>query len=306
MHDLGIIIVNWNTRDLLRKCLQTVYASTSSISYEVVVVDNASEDGSAEMVEREFPLAQIIKNKKNHGYPAANNQGLRTLRFPTPGSTIVSGTPRYALLLNPDTELPPRALDDLVVFMDNTPEAGVVGPKLILPDGSLDLACRRSFPSPEVSFWRMTGLSRLFPRSRLFGRYNLTYLPADETAEVDSVVGACMAVRASAIYKIGLMDEKFFMYGEDLDWCKRIKEHGKLKVIYYPKVVVKHVKRAASRQSEQAKFEFVRAMLLFYNKHYRQSTHFLVHLLVLLGIALQGGPKLWPEIAGKAGGEAHT
>jgi hypothetical protein len=203
------------------------------------------------------------------------------------------------MLLNPDTELTPRALADLVAFMDMTPEAGVVGPKLVLPDASLDLACRRSFPSPEVSFWRMTGLSRLFPHSRLFGRYNLTYLPVDETAEVDSVVGACMVVRASAIYKIGMMDEKFFMYGEDLDWCKRIKEQGGLKIFYYPKVVVKHIKRAASRHSDQAKFEFVRAMLLFYNKHYRRSTNFLVHLIVLLGIALQGGPRLWPEITGR-------
>jgi len=296
--DLGIVIVNWNTRDLLRRCLTTVYASSGDIRYRVVVVDNGSDDASAEMVAAEFPQAALISGHGNVGYPQGNNLGLRALGFP--GGAEGPRGPRYALLLNPDTELPADALCRAVRYMDEHPEIGVLGPRLVLPDGSLDLACRRSFPSPTVSMWRMLQLSRLFPRSRVFGQYNLTYLDDRETAEVDSVVGAFMLVRREAIEKVGLLDEQFFMYGEDLDWAKRIKEAG-WKIIYYPEIEVLHVKRAASRQSKRAQFEFVRAMLLFYNKHYRASTGPLMHTAVLAGLALRGGPRLWPELSGRAG-----
>lgn len=295
MHDLGVVIVNWNTRDLLRLCLESVLAGQGKIDFHVVVVDNASDDGSAEMVASEFPNVELIREDTNTGYPAGNNRGLKSLGFTTSEDAGLSGPPRYALLLNPDTELPPATLAEMVSYMDSDPAVGVAGPKLVLPDGSLDLACRRSFPSPDVSFWRMIGFSRLFPHSRRFGRYNLTFLDEDEIAEVDSVVGAFMMVRREAICNIGLLDESFFMYGEDLDWCKRIKEAG-WKVLYYPRVQVKHVKRAASGQSGRARLEFVRAMLIFYNKHYRATTSFPAHLAVLAGIALQGGPRLWPEV----------
>ncbi|NDJ54912.1 MAG: glycosyltransferase family 2 protein [Chloroflexi bacterium] len=171
----------------------------------------------------------------------------------------------------------------------------MAGPKLLLPDGSLDLACRRSLPTVDVAFWRMIGLSRLFPKSRLFARYNLTFLDEDETTEVGSVVGAFMMLRQEVINQIGLLDETFFMYGEDLDWAKRASEAG-WKVMYYPGVEVLHVKRAASRQSKRAQHEFVRAFLIFYNKHYRADTFLLVHWAVLIGISLWGGPKIWPEV----------
>ncbi len=277
-YDLGIVIVNYNTRDLLRRCLETVFAS-EGVSFRLCVVDNASTDGSAAMVARDFPQAHLIANEENLGYPAANNQGLRAMGF----ERGQRGEARYALLLNPDTELPPDALAKMTAFLDAHPEAGIAGPRLVRPDGSLDLACRRAFPSPEVSFYRLTGLSRLFPRSRRFGRYNLTYLPEDETAEVDSVVGAYMQVRAEAIEQVGLLDESFFMYGEDLDWAFRVKAAG-WKVYYYPEVTVLHVKRASSRRSGRAQVEFWRAMEVFYRKHYEAQTPRPVHWLIIAAI----------------------
>ncbi len=285
MLDLGIVIASYNTRDLLRTCLRSVYASQGDFTFQVCVVDNASPDGSADMVAAEFSQAELIANTENVGYPSANNQGLRALGFAeTPDADLQP--PRFALLLNPDTELPPDALARMLDFMAERPGAGVVGPKLVLVDGSLDVACRRSFPSPEVSLYRFTGLSRLFPRSRRFGRYNLTYLDPDQVAEVDSVVGAFMLVRGKAIAQAGLMDEQFFMYGEDLDWAYRIKAAG-WKVYYNPAVTVLHVKRAASRHSSKAQVEFYRAMDIFYRKYYAAQTPRWLHTLIVGSITLR-------------------
>ena len=289
MLDLGIVIVNYRTCDLLRECLQSIYEGRGDFSFQVCVVDNCSQDGSCAMVGEEFPQVQLIESAINGGYAYANNLGLRAFGFAqTSDERSSESTPRYALLLNPDTLLPPSALQEMLNFMETHPEAGVAGPRLVLADGSLDLACRRSFPSPAVSFYRMVGLSKLFPRSRRFGRYNLTYLDPDEVAEVDSVVGAFMLVRAEALKQVGLLDESFFMYGEDLDWAYRIKEAG-WKVYYNPQVTVLHYKRAASRHSRKANYEFYRAMHIFYRKHYAATTPFWLHWLILGGIALRGG-----------------
>ncbi len=288
MLDLGVVIVYYRTCDLLRECLQSVYESRGDFSFQVCVVDNCSQDGSCAMVGAEFPQVQLVESEVNGGYAYANNLGLRALGFAhTSDEKLSESTPRYALLLNPDTPLPPSALQEMLNFMEAHPEAGVAGPRLVLADGSLDLACRRSFPSPEVSFYRMVGLSKLFPGSRHFGRYNLTYLDPDEMAEVDSVVGAFMLVRAEALKQVGLLDESFFMYGEDLDWAYRIKKAG-WNVYYNPHVTVLHYKRAASRHSRKADYEFYRAMHIFYRKHYAATTSFWLHWLVLGGIALQG------------------
>jgi len=290
--DLGIIIASYNTRDLLRTCLRSVYGSKGDFTLEVCVVDNASPDDSAEMVATEFPQVHLIANEKNVGYPRANNQGLRAFGFiesPNPGSntaTLEPQSPKFALLLNPDTELPPDALARMLNFMAEHPEAGIAGPKLVLPDGSLDLACRRSFPTVAVSLYRMAGLSRLFPHSPRFGRYNLTYLDPDQVSEIDAVEGAFMLVRAEAIAQVGLMDGQFFMYGEDLDWAYRIKQAG-WKVYYNPAVTVLHVKRAASRHSARAQVEFYRAMDIFYRKHYAAQTPWWLHTLVVSAIALR-------------------
>jgi hypothetical protein len=311
MLDLAIVIVNYNVCDLLRDCLKSVYASTG-ITFEVCVVDNASPDDSAGMVAREFPQAHLIRNTENVGYAAANNWGLKFFGFGDRGSGIgdqasdqsaignqPSEIPRYALLLNPDTVVPPDAFARMIQLMDDHPDFGVGGPKLVRLDGSLDPACRRGFPSVEVSFWRLTKLSKIFPRSRRFGRYNMTYLDPDQPAEVDSVVGAFMLVRREAIEQAGLLDEIFWMYGEDLDWAYRIKQRG-WKVYYYPQVVVTHVKRASSSQDNagaaKAKYEFDRAMWLFYCKHYQATTSRPIDWLVKLGLGLKGGALLRAEM----------
>lgn len=294
VHDLGIVIVNWNTRDLLKRCLQTVIASEGDFSCRVVVVDNASDDDSAAMVGRDFPSVDLIENRENVGYPRGNNIGLRRLGY-RGAHDVDEAAPRYALLLNPDTEIPPDALYQMIQFMDSRPDIGVAGPKLILKDGSLDLACRRGFPTPLVSFYHYSGLAKLFPRSRRFGRYNMTFADEDQDLEVDSVVGAYMQVRKTAIERAGLLDEAFFMYGEDLDWAYRVKQAG-YKVWYHPAVIIHHVKRAASGKSPKAQFEFWRAMLIFYRKHFRRRTIYPVHLMILMALLFKGGPGLWQEI----------
>ena len=294
MLDLGIVIVNWNTRDLLRRCLDTVHASQGDFTSRVIIVDNHSSDSSADMVRSRFPQFELIANADNLGYPRANNIGLRRLGFHAAGN-VDAEAPRYALLLNPDTELPPDALIKMIAFMDSRPDIGVAGPKLVLPDGRLDAACRRGFPTPLVSFYHFAGLARLVPKSRRFGRYNMTFADEDDELEVDSVVGAYMQLRKAAIEKVGLLDESFFMYGEDLDWAYRVKQAG-YKIWYHPAVTVRHVKRAASRKSPRAQFEFWRAMLIFYRKHYRRGTIFPLHLMILTALLFKGGPALWQEI----------
>lgn len=325
--DVGIVVLNYNTRDLLRDCLASLLrpgghtqtdAPRHACDFLVCVVDNASTDGSADMVRVEFPEVYLIENKANVGYSAGNNVGLRWFGFGTqpatdssagdlprdtmprddlPGSShsnhrnhpnqSAAATPRYALLLNPDTVVPPGALDAMLAYLDAHPAIGVAGPRVRRPDGSLDLACRRSFPTPMVSAYRMAGLSRLFPKSRRFNAYNLAYLPEDAIHPVDSVVGAFMLVRAQAIAQAGLLDERFFMYGEDLDWAKRIKDAG-WQIWYNGQVEIVHVKEAASRQSSKARIDFYEAMWLFYQKHYRATTPRGLEMLILLGIVAAG------------------
>lgn len=287
MPDLGIVLLNYNTRELLRDCLRSL-AETRGIEIDVTVVDNASQDGSVVMVQAEFPRLRLIASATNGGYAYGNNLALREfLARPQP--------PRALMLLNTDTIVPPDALKEMMDFLDAHPDAGVVGPKLLLRDGSLDLACRRSFPTPEISFYRMLGLSKLLPKSKRFGRYNLTYLDENETAQVDSVVGAAMLMRTQALQEVGLLDETFFMYGEDLDLALRIKQKG-WNAYYYPRAHIMHYKRESSKQSKKAQIEFYRAMYIFYDKHYRRTTPFWLNWVVLGGIAVKGGLALAPEI----------
>ena len=280
MRDLGIVIVNYNVRDLLRDCLASVYDSHGDL--QVCVVDNGSTDGSADMVAVEFPQVHLIR-AENHGFAAGNNLGLRAFGFPGAGQF------RYVLLLNPDTILPPSALADMVAFMEAHPQAGAAGARLVREDGSLDKACRRSFPTPSVAFYRLFGLSKLFPRSRRFGRYNLTYLSPDITTQVDSVVGAFMLMRGEALAQAGLLDERYFMYAEDLDLCYRFKQRG-WQVWYNADVTVLHYKgRSSQQRSAQANYHFYRTMRLFHDEHFKQRTFFLVNGLIYAAIGLLGG-----------------
>jgi len=286
MLDLGIVIVNYNVRDLLRECLASVYDSRGTFSFEVCVVDNGSSDGSADMVAEEFPQVRLIRTE-NRGYAVGNNLGLREFGFDAGGQQVAT-LPRFALLLNADTVLPPSALGGMIEFLEERPKAGVVGPKLVRADGSLDRACRRSFPTPEVALYRLSGLSRLFPRSERFGRYNLTYLSPDVTTELDSVVGAFMMIRRETLAQVGLLDERYFMYAEDLDFCYRAKQLG-WQVWYNAGVTVLHYKGQSSRQrSKFANAKFYETMRMFHDKHFKEQTFFLVNWLIYAGIDLFG------------------
>ena len=286
--NLAIVIVNYNASALLAGCLTSIFASTGSFSYTVCVVDNDSHDDSVAVLNDRFPQVGLIAAETNLGFSAANNLALRQLGFPGGQPLPNAPLPRYLLLLNADTILPPTALADMLRFLDERPNVGVAGPRLRRPDGTLDLACRRSFPTPWVSFCRMTRLSRLFPHSKRFNAYNLGYLPEDAVYPVDSVVGAFMQVRGDAIRQAGLLDETYFMYGEDLDWAKRIKTAG-WEVWYNGEVEVTHVKEASSRKSRKARLAFYEAMWIFYRKHYRADSSWALDKLIWLGIALIGG-----------------
>jgi GT2 family glycosyltransferase len=249
------------------------------VSYEVFVVDNNSQDGSAEMVRTWFPQVKLTVNRKNLGFAKANNQAIKQS----------AGT--YLLLLNSDVEVEAGSFDKTVEYMNNNPTVGILGCRVVKPDGTLDLACRRSFPTPMNSLYLFTGLSALFPKSR-FASYNLTYLPEDQIAEVDSVMGAFLLIRRGAVDKVGTLDEDFFMYGEDIDWCYRVKMAG-YKVMYVPITRVVHYKGSSSRKaSRRSLYEFHRAMVLFYDKHYRGNYNFLVTAFVRFGVWLRYGFKV--------------
>lgn len=301
--DVAVVIVAHNVAELLVDCLDSLEAGgLDGLLSRVWVVDNASDDDTVSHV-RGRDDCRLIASESNIGYAAANNLALRAEGFgdsePRDASESTGSTPepsaRHALLLNPDTVVPRNGVAKLLQYVEEEPDIGVVGPKLVRPDGSLDLACRRSFPTPEVSAYRLSGLSRLFPRNRRFGRYNLTYLDPDQPSDVDSVVGACMLVRGETIRTVGLLDERFWMYGEDLDWALRMRAAG-WRTVYRPQVVVRHVKRASSSQSARARYEFQRAMWLFFEKHYARSTAAPLAWLVRLSLILRGGMPLAREM----------
>lgn len=270
--DLSIIILSYNTCELTLNALESVYMSTGDYSYEVIVVDNHSSDDSVERIHEQYPQVQLIINKENVGFSKANNQAM----------LIAKG--RYILLLNSDTIVQSDSLDIMVRFMDDHPQVGASGCKVVLPDGSLDKACRRGFPTPTASFYYAFGFSKLFPSVKRFNQYQLGYLDPDEAYPVDCLVGAFMLVRQEAIQQVGLLDEDFFMYGEDIDWCYRIKQAG-WENYYYPLTQITHYKGASSRRKPfKIVYEFHRAMLLFHRKHYRHKYIALVNMMVYVGI----------------------
>ena len=277
---LHVVILNYNRADLLADCLDSISAHPTRCALEIWVVDNASSDGSAELVRSKYPNIHLVVSQHNGGFAYGNNLALREI-------LCAGDHAEYVMLLNNDTVVPAGALDGLVDFLQSHPDVGAVGPKLVLPDGSLDLACRRSFPTPEVAFYRLTGLAKLFPRSPRFGRYNMSYLPVDTQSNVDALVGACMLLRLSVVREVGLLDETFFMYGEDLDWAYRIKQYG-WRIVYYPTVQVLHYKRAAStRRAIPSIRAFYDAMRIFHRKHYATTTPATLNALIEVGITLK-------------------
>lgn len=272
--DLSIIIVNYNTKGLLRETLESIYKNPTYREFEIIVVDNGSSDGSQEMVKKEFPDVILIENKQNLGFAKANNIGIK----------IAKG--KYILLLNSDTEVLRGTLDSCIDFLekDEAKEIGILGCKVMLPDGKLDLACRRGFPTPKNSFFKIFGLAKLFPKSRFFAGYNLTYLDENQSYEVDSVVGAFMLIRREVIDKIGLLDEDYFMFGEDIDFCFRAKQNG-FKVYYYADAKIIHHKRGSGRNLKVLS-AFYDSMWIFYRKHYYDKYPKSLALLIFITIRL--------------------
>jgi len=231
---------------------------------EIIVCDNGSTDGSLSMIRKEFPEVILIDNKKNLGFAAGNNPGIRATKG------------RYVLLLNTDTEVPPATLAAMIRFMDEHPDAGASTCKLLLPDGSMDPACHRGFPTPWVSFTYLMKLEKLFPRTRLFGEYHEGYKDLSTIHEVDCIVGAFFLVRRKVLDEVGLLDEAYFMYGEDIDWAYRIRRAG-WKIMFNPTVVILHKKKQSGRANTlrarrvTTEIYFNRYNWLFYTKHYAST-----------------------------------
>ncbi|MGE7986545.1 glycosyltransferase family 2 protein [Lysinibacillus fusiformis] len=273
--DLSIVIVNYNTKKLTIDCIQSVIKSNLSFLYEIFVVDNASSDGSIVQIQNLFPQVHMISNKENVGFSKANNQAIRECNG------------RYVLLLNSDTIVNENTLDKIICFMDRETNIGAVGCEVNLADGTLDKACHRGFPMPEASFYYMTGLAKKFPNSPKYNSYHKSYLNMKEIHDIDCLVGAFMMVRREVIEQVGLLDEEFFMYGEDIDWCYRIKEAG-WRIVYNPTVSITHYKGASSRKKPfKIVYEFHRAMYLFHKKHYAKKYSFFVNSGVYTGITLK-------------------
>lgn len=253
--DLSIIIVNYNVKEFLQNLLHSISKSSDKINREIIIVDNASNDGSVEFISEKFPEFNIIANNKNLGFSKANNIGMK------------QATGKYILLINPDTLVSEDTFEKMIRFFEENPIVGLAGCKILNPDGTLQLACRRSFPGPWTSFCKVAGLSNLFPESRIFARYNLTYLDPCQTYEVDAISGSFMMFRKDVYEKIGGLDEKFFMYGEDLDFCYRAQKSG-YKVFYVHSTQIIHYKGESTKRSglDETKI-FYSAMHLFVKKH---------------------------------------
>jgi GT2 family glycosyltransferase len=268
---ISALVVSHNVRDLLRDTLRSLL-NDGWPNLQVIVVDNASTDGSAGMVRHEFTGVKVLELRDNLGYGKANNVAFEHAK----GELI--------LLLNPDVTVAPRCLENLAGFLEDHPDTGVVGPRLVRPDGSPDLAARRSFPTPAASFYRMTALSRLFPGSSRFNRYNLGALDPTQEHEMDAGTGACLLVRRKALDGVGLFDPDFFMYGEDLDLCYRIKAAG-WKIWYVPSAMAVHVKGTATRQVPmRMQYEFHRAMWIYHRKHHASTLPAPANAAIWLGI----------------------
>jgi GT2 family glycosyltransferase len=289
MLDLSIVIVSYNAKNFLRKCLVSIFLETKNIQHEIIVVDNNSSDSSAKMVRKEFPQVKIVVNKENVGFSKANNQGIK-----------ISKESRYVLFLNPDTIIRQNALEEMIKFMDSHKDAGASTCKLVMLNGEIDDATHRGFPTPWNSFCHFSGLARIFPKSRIFAGYNLGWMNLDSSHKIDVLAGAFMLVRREAGEDAKWWDEDYFFYGEDIDFCYMLKEKG-WNIYYVPQISITHFKgvsggiksvskdiTTASTETKKrvTKWRF-KAMKIFYNKHYKQKYPWIVNSLVNLGISIK-------------------
>lgn len=273
---LSIIVVPYKCKDKLEITLDAVFASTASFPFEVIVLDNDSGDGTEELVLQKYAKQiedqqlRFVQNGRNLGFPKANNIGMK----------LASG--EYLLLLNPDTQLDPDNLSVMMRFMQSRPDVGIATCKLVKPDGSLDAACRRNEPDPKVAFYRLSGLQFLWPKK--FGAYNIAGSDIDQEGAIDACVGAYMFMSRQCYELTNGFDERFYMYGEDLDLCRRAREAG-LKVWYYPKTSCLHFKGQSSKKSpKKSLYAFHEAMWLYYDKWYRRHYGWPMSVFVYLGV----------------------
>ncbi len=273
---ISVVIVSYNVREFLQQALFSLQRALDGIKHEIFVVDNASSDSSVEYVRRSFPNVRVIANPENVGFARANNQAIKQC----------SG--EFICLINPDTVVQEDTFRVLLDFFARKSDAGALGCKVLNPDGSLQLACRRSYPTPWVAFTKIVGLARLFPQSRSFGRYNLTFLDPGQVSQVDAISGSFMFLRKSVIDAVGMLDESFFMYGEDLDWCYRIKQGG-WNIYYVPGTQIIHFKGESSKKSpfEQRRL-FYEAMRLFVTKHFNKGGALLPSWILVFAIYMRG------------------
>ena len=272
---ISIIIVNYNVRDYLANCLNSIYSSKYTNNIEIIVIDNNSRDNSVQMVKEKYSKINLIENKINYGFSKAVNQGIK----------ISKG--EYLLLLNPDTVLEKNTLEILKNYMEQNKKVGMCGPKILNSDGTLQLSCKRSFPTPMVAFPKLIGLDKLFPKSKWAGKYNLTYLDENKCHSVDAISGSFMFIRKEILKTVGFLDENFFMFGEDLDLCFRIKKNN-FDIHYVPQTQIIHFKGESVKSVplESIKW-FYNAMDLFVNKHFSSKTSILFTLLLKIGIFLR-------------------
>ena len=272
---LSVIIVNYNVKHFLDQCLSSVLSAARHCETEIFVVDNDSVDGSCAMVKQKFPFVKLIENKKNYGFSYANNQAIK----------IAQG--EYILLLNPDTLIDEETLKKVVDFMDSHPEGGGLGVNMIDGKGKFLPESKRGLPTPRVAFYKIFGLTKLFPKSKKFGQYHLSYLDKNEIHEVDILAGAFMLLRKTVLDKIGLLDETFFMYGEDIDLSYRITLAG-YKNYYFPQTTIIHYKGESTKKgSINYVLVFYRAMIIFAKKHFSSRRANLFSLLINIAIYIR-------------------
>lgn len=274
---LSVVIVNYNVKYFLEQCLRSVEKAMHSIDGDIYVVDNNSVDGSNDMVRNKFPEVKLIANQENLGFSKANNQA------------IIESAAEYVLLLNPDTVIQEDSLSKCLDYMDAHTDCGGLGVKMIDGNGNFLPESKRGLPTPEVALYKMLGLNKLFPKSKKFGKYHLGYLPENETNEVEVLAGAFMLLRKKVLDKIGLLDETFFMYGEDVDLSYRITQAG-FKNIYFPETSIIHYKGESTKKaSANYVFVFYRAMIIFSQKHYSNTSANLLNSFINAAIYVRAG-----------------
>ncbi len=285
--ELSIIIVNYNVKHFLEQCLHSVYKASKKVECEVFVVDNNSVDGSVELIREKFPHAKLIANNKNVGFSRANNQAIK------------EANGKYILLLNPDTVVEEDTFEKTVAFMDTHADAGGLGVKMIDGKGNFLPESKRGLPTPWVAFYKMFGLSRIFPRSTKFGKYHLFYLDENHLHEVDVLAGAFMLLRREALDKVGLLDETFFMYGEDIDLSYRIQQGG-YKNYYFPETTIIHYKGESTKKGSLNYVRvFYNAMVIFARKHFPGSKAGIFSLLIHLAIYFRAFLSIIKRVLGR-------